>query len=63
MMFLLISRTQTPEIEKKIRSLVRAGIDAYAIIDDGPTSGSRFITYPDEFMKHHYWTNHMSPKR
>jgi hypothetical protein len=62
-MFLLISRTQTPEIEKKIRSLVHAGIDAYAIIDDGPISGKRFITYSDEFMKQHYWTNHMSPKR
>lgn len=60
MIFLLISRTQTPAIESKIRSLVHAGIDAYAIIDDGPVSGKRFVTYPDEMMKAAGWTNHMS---
>lgn len=60
MMFLLLSRTQTPEIEQKIRCLVKRGIDAYAIIDDGPVSGKRFITYSDEFMKEQGWTNHMS---
>jgi hypothetical protein len=59
-LFLLLSRTQTPEIEKKIRSLVKAGIDAYAIIDNEPVSGKRFITYSDEFMKERGWTNHMS---
>jgi hypothetical protein len=62
-MFLLISRKQTPEIEIKIRSLVHAGIDAYAVIDDGPVSGKRFITYPDEIMKSNRWTHHMSQKK
>jgi hypothetical protein len=62
MIFLLISRRQTSAIESKIRSLVYAGIDAYAIIDDGPVSGKRFITYPDELMKSSGWTNHMSYK-
>jgi hypothetical protein len=62
MIFLLISRTQTTAIEKKIRSLVLAGIDAYAIIDDGPISGKRFITYSDDVMKTAGWTNHMSYK-
>jgi hypothetical protein len=63
MIFLLISRTQTPAIESKIRSLVHAGIDAYAIIDDGPVSGKRFVTYPDELMKSSGWTRHMSHSR
>jgi hypothetical protein len=62
MLFLLITRTQNEDVEKKIRSLVRAGIDAYAIVDDAPVSGKRFITYPDELMKESGWTNHMSYK-
>jgi hypothetical protein len=59
-LFILISRKQTLTIESRIRSLVHAGIDAYAIIDNGPVSGKRFITYPNSLMKETGWTNHMS---
>jgi hypothetical protein len=61
-LFLLITRTQTPEIEKKIRSLVHAGIDAYAVVDDEPVSGKRFLTMTNESMKQLGWTHHMSRK-
>jgi hypothetical protein len=63
MIFLLLSRTQTPEIESKIRSLVHAGIDAYAVIDYGPVNGKRFLTYSNELMKNNYWTHHMSQQK
>jgi hypothetical protein len=59
-LFLIITRTQTPLIEKRIRSLVNAGIDAYAVVDNEPVSGKRFLTIPDHEMDTLGWTNHMS---
>lgn len=64
MMFILITREVTDGIRKKLRSLLNAGIDAYIMSDEEPTtSSSRILHYPDSFMEQIGWTHHMSQAR
>ena len=50
-MFLLITRSLTDGIQKKLQSLLNAGIDAYVIVDkDDRQSTKRIITYPNELL-------------
>lgn len=51
-MFLLVTRTVTEIIEHKLQQLLRAGIDAYVIVDHGlEKSTKRYITYPNEELE------------
>ena len=60
-MFLLITRKVTEDIERKLRSLLAAKIDAYIVSDEAPLIESkRVIYYPDSFMQENGWTHHMS---
>jgi hypothetical protein len=58
--FIFISRTKTPYIESRVRSM---GSNAYAVIDELDRPSKRFITYSDEFMESIGWTHHMSQAR
>lgn len=58
--FIFISRTKTPYIESRVRSMISMGIDTYAVIDDLETPTKRFISFPDSYMKEIGWTHHMS---
>ena len=55
--FIFLSRTKTPYIESRVRSM---GSNAYAVIDELDRPSKRFISYPDEFMESIGWTHHMS---
>ena len=61
--FVFITRTKTPQIENRLRSLLNAGIDAYVVVDELETPTKRFISFPDSFMEEIGWTHHMSQKR
>jgi hypothetical protein len=55
--FVFISRTKTPYIESRVRTM---GSNAYAVIDELDRPSKRFISYSDEFMESIGWTHHMS---
>lgn len=56
--FIFISRTKTPYIESRVRTMKH--IETYAVIDELVQPSKRFITYSDEYMKEIGWTRHMS---
>jgi hypothetical protein len=63
-MFVLITRKLDENIEKKLRSLIAAKIDAYVMCDEEPTKKSKRILYiPDSEMEKLGWTHHMSQKQ
>lgn len=55
--FIFLSRTKTPYIESRVRTM---GSNAYAVIDELDRPSKRFVTYPDDFMESIGWTQHMS---
>lgn len=58
-LFILITRAYSEQIEKKLKSLVNAGIDAVVMCDHKPEKKSkRILHYDDSEMKG--WTHHMS---
>jgi hypothetical protein len=60
-MFIFITRKKTPYIEQRLQQLLRAGIDAYVVVDElDSTQSKRYITYSDYFMEEKGWTHHMS---
>jgi glycosyltransferase involved in cell wall biosynthesis len=58
--FVFITRTKTPYIESRVRSMVSMGVDAYAMVDELEKPTKRLLTFPDEQMKQLGWTHHMS---
>lgn len=61
---IFISRQFTPFIEAKLRSALRAGIDAYVMCDEQPSKTSkRILHYSDDEMDSIGWTHHMSQER
>jgi hypothetical protein len=64
MLFLLLTRTQTPRVDRACAQLVRMGVDARIIVDEPPTRSSKRVLYlTDEQMDAEGWTHHMSQAR
>jgi len=62
-MFILITREYNEHIEKKLKSLVAAGVDAYVMCDTKPSKTSKRILHiSDEEMAQRGWTHHMSQR-
>ena len=63
-LFIFITRSLNESILKKLRSLVRAGVDAYIMCDETPdTNSKRVLHIPDSHMEEIGWTHHMSQKQ
>jgi hypothetical protein len=62
-LFIFITRSLNEDILKKLRSLVRAGVDAYIMCDENPEIRSKRVLHiPDSHMEEIGWTHHMSQK-
>jgi len=60
-MFIFITRKKSQYIDYRLQQLLRAGIDAYVVVDEmDSTQSKRYITYSDFFMEEKGWTHHMS---
>jgi hypothetical protein len=63
-LFILITRSPNESLLKKLRSLVRAGVDAYIMCDEEPeVKSKRILHIPDSHMEEIGWTHHMSQKQ
>ena len=58
--FVFITRSKTPYIESRVRSMVSMGVDTYAMIDELGKPTKRLLTFPDNQLKEIGWTHHMS---
>lgn len=58
--FVFITRSKTPAIESRLRSLIAKGIDAYVMCDELDRPSKRFLTFSDDHMEKIGWTHHMS---
>lgn len=61
--FVFITRSKTPAIESRLRSLIAKGVDAYVMCDELDRPSKRFLTISDDRMEELGWTHHMSQPR
>jgi hypothetical protein len=62
-LFIFVTRSLNEPILKKLRSLLRMGVDAYVMCDNEPeVKSKRILHIPDSHMEDIGWTHHMSQK-